>query len=278
MDRPDGTDPRCGGETNPGGPEPVRTTTGTSTAIPPARARWSLALGGLAAGLAAFALGEATYSLIPADRATFNTMGTMVTAATAETTAVAEVRNAALAFGLLGLCLGGSLGIAGGLAAKSATRAAMAGLLGAILGAAPAVVVSLSLLPYLMRTRLAHVDLEIILSIMTHGLIWGLAGAAAGLAFAVGLGQGRGAGRAMIGGLVGAVAGAIAYDMIGAVLFPLALTGEPVSITATTRLLARLLIGVGTSAGVLLFLPPSLPPAESDPGVTLAPRDAASDA
>lgn len=278
MDRPDGTDSRRAGESDFGGTEAVRTTAAPSPAIPTGRARWFLALGGLAAGLAAFALGEATYNLIPADKATFNTMGTMVTAATAETTAVAEVRNAALAFGLLGLSLGGCLGIAGGLAGKSASRAVKAGLLGAILGAVPAVAVSLASLPYLITTRLEQVDLEMILSIVMHGMIWGLAGAAAGLAFAVGLGRGRVAVLAMLGGFIGSVAGTVAYDMFGAVFFPLALTGEPVSITATTRLLARLLVGVGTSAGVMLALPPSLPPARVDLGVTPTPGDAAPDA
>ena len=80
------------------------------------RARWLVALGGILAGLAAFGIGEAVYQRIPAQKVTFDTLGGPVTAATGETLATAEMRNAALAFGVLGLCLGGCLGIAGGLA------------------------------------------------------------------------------------------------------------------------------------------------------------------
>ena len=59
---------------------------------------------------------------------------------------MADVRNGALAFGVLGLCLGGGLGIAGGLSQASAAAAASAGLLGSILGAAWAAGVSFATL------------------------------------------------------------------------------------------------------------------------------------
>ena len=64
-------------------------------------ARWLLAMGGLLAGLVAFGVGEATHQLIPAKLVTFRTMGTMVTAVTAETQSVADVRNGVLTFGIL---------------------------------------------------------------------------------------------------------------------------------------------------------------------------------
>jgi hypothetical protein len=220
------------------------------------RATGCAAAAGLFAGLLAFGAGEAAYQRIPAEAVTFNTMGTMVTATTAATVAVAEVRNAAVAFGLLGLGLGLCLGIAGGLARRSATAAVQAGLLGAILGAALGAGASLALLPRLTRMRTALVDYELILAMIAHGSIWGLTGALAGLAFAVGLGERRLWGRALVGGCAGAVLAAVAFDLIGAALFPLADTGAPISTTWPTRLLARLLVGVGT-AGLIVLLQPS---------------------
>jgi hypothetical protein len=219
------------------------------------RHRRIAAMAGLLAGLAAFALGEATYKWIPARQVTFNTMGTMVTAATAATAAAAEVRNAALAFGLLGLSLGGCLGLAGGLARRSASATATAGLLGAVLGAALAVGVSFATLPMFAgaRARLPEDDLAV--SMAMHGLIWGLIGGASGLAFAVGMGDRRRLAPAALAGLIGAVLGAVVFDLAGAAFFPAADTGDPVSTTWATRLAARSLVALGTAAGLLLSLP-----------------------
>jgi hypothetical protein len=75
------------------------------------------------AGLAAFGAGEAIYELIPAKKFKINTMGTTAVGPTHETTRIADTRNAALTFGVLGLCLGGCLGMAGGLARRSTSAA-----------------------------------------------------------------------------------------------------------------------------------------------------------
>lgn len=265
MGYPNGSDEIRGNSAAPEAPDQGRAAMGEPDRDPLHRARWFAAMGGLLAGLVAFVLGEAAYNCIPARQVTFNTMGTMVTAATAATTAEAEVKNATLTFGLLGLCLGGCLGVAGGAARRSVSAMAAAGLLGAILGAALTAGATFAVLPSLTKTRMAHIESELIVSMITHGLIWGLAGSAAGLAFAVGLGEGRRPGRALVGGLLGAVLGAIAYDLIGAVLFPLAGTGEPISTTWSTRLIARLLVGVTTAAGVILSMPRSHPARDDRP-------------
>ena len=88
-----------------------------------------------------------------------------------------------------------------------------------------------------------------------HGLIWGLLGASAGLAFAVGLGEPRLCGKVLTAGFVGAVLGTVAFELIGGVAFPMAETGEPISETWATRLMARLLVTVGTALIVILLLP-----------------------
>jgi hypothetical protein len=168
---------------------------------------------------------------------------------------VADSRNGALTFGVLGLCLGGCLGVAGGLARRSAPAAATGGLLGAILGLALGAGLSLSLLPWFLKARYSYFEYDLMISLAMHGLIWGVLGAVAGLAFAIGLGDRRLPGRALTAGLVGAVLGTVAFELIGATLFTMARTGEAISETWPTRLMARLLVTLGTAVVVVLLLP-----------------------
>jgi hypothetical protein len=220
------------------------------------RARKLAALGGLLAGLASFGVGEAVYEIIPAegiqqrDRRT----GREFIGPSAETVNMAAAKNAALAFGALGLCLGGFLGIAGGLARRSTSAAVTGGLLGVVLGAVLGAGVSRALLPFLIKAQHDYGENELIVSLIMHGSIWGLLGASAGLAFVVGLGERRLVGRALTAGLVGAVLGAVAFEMIGAVSFTSANTNHPISDTWTTRMMARLLVTMGTAATLMLFL------------------------
>lgn len=212
---------------------------------------------GVVAGLAAFALGEATYKIIPARRVALNTMGTISQAVTAETQTAADVRNAALAFALQGALLGGLLGAAGGIARRSTAATITAGALGAILAAGLAAGLAFVSLRAFSDARVNHSDYDLALSILMHGTIWGLTGAMAGLALAVGLGGGpRHLAVGVLLGFLGAALGALAFDILGTGLFPLAETGEPVSITWPSRLTARLLVAV-TTAVVLSGLPAS---------------------
>ncbi len=106
------------------------------------------------------------------------------------------------------------------------------------------------------NAQVIYSQYDLFISMAMHGLIWGPAGAAAGLAFAVGLGsQPRRLAQGTVAGLAGAVIGAIAFDMIGAGLFPLAETGEPISTTWPSRLTARLLVCVTTAVLVILTVP-----------------------
>ncbi|HZW30256.1 MAG TPA: hypothetical protein VFF52_06070 [Isosphaeraceae bacterium] len=191
-----------------------------------------------------------------------------MTSVTPETQAVADLRNAALTFGVLGFCLGGCLGIAGGLARPSRAALVTAGLLGSILGPALAAGVTLAWLPSFLWARITYSDYELIISLAIHGLPWGLAGAAAGLAFAVGLGEGRLIGPTLAAGFVGAVLGTIAFDLIGAALFPFADTAEPIATTWPCRLLARMLVTAATAAAMILVLPAPRPaPAARPPEI-----------
>ena len=204
--------------------------------------------------MAAFGAGEAVYKLIPAQVVKVQTMGQTILASTAETTAVASVRNSALAFGLLGVCLGGFLGAAGGLARRSVSAIFGASVLGAILGLATGALMSFGLVPFFLDTQPYHPEYEMILSVTQHAVIWGLTAAAAGLAFAVGLGERRLILRAIAAAFVGAVLGALVFELAGAALFPLASTDQPISTTLPSRLLARILFTVTSVAVVIRLL------------------------
>ena len=126
-----------------------------------------------------------------------------------------------------------------------------------IIGAGVAAGVSLATLPSFTYARLTYSDYEMAFSMVMHGGIWGLSGAVAGLAFAAGPGldDRRFLVLAPIAGFIGAVIGALAFELVGAGLFPLAYTGDPVSADWPSRLTARMLVALGTAAGVILCLP-----------------------
>jgi hypothetical protein len=218
------------------------------------RTRGLLAVGGLLAGLLAFGIGEAVYDLIPAKSVTQHALGLTKVSTTVATETVAAARNGALAFGVLGLFLGGCLGLAGGLARRPSFAVAAGGL-GSVLGFAAGVGASLALLPFCIASRFRYPDNDLAISFLMHGAIWSLLGALAGLAFAIGLGKRALWVRALTAGFAGALLGAVAFDLIGVVAFAGAKTDEPISRTWVTRLMARVLVTVATAAAVSLVLP-----------------------
>ncbi len=221
------------------------------------RARLWLALGGRAAGLVAFSVGELVYELIPAAKEKTRIMGQVVIAPTAVTMNVATTRNGTLAFGLLGACLGGFLGIAGGMARRSMPAMVTGGLVGSIVGLGLTAGASWLLLPRFLVLQPNHPEYELLLSVGLHAAIWGLAGATAGAAFAIGLGDWKLILGALGGGFLGAVLGAMVFDLIGAGVLPFADTGQPISTTWQTRLMARLMVTVATAAFIIWSLPRS---------------------
>ncbi len=227
--------------------------------VPHNQVRWLVMLGALLAGLAAFGIGEMIYKIIPAEKVSQSVMMTNVKVRlpTRATEDAAAARNGAVSFGLLGLCLGSALGIAGGLARRSALAATRGGLLGAVLGLVLGVGLSLGLLPWFLsqQDRFSDDDLIVlVVSLVMHALIWGLLGASAGLAFAVGLEKPRMWHRAVIAGICGAVLGTVVFELAGGLFFPLSATHQPISETWPTRLMARLLVALGTAGVVISVL------------------------
>jgi hypothetical protein len=222
------------------------------------RVRTLIAVSGIVAGLAAFGIGEATSELIPPDTVKFDFFGAARAQVTRDTQRVVT-RTAALSFGVLGVCLGGCLGIAGGLARRSAPASVAGGLFGAVLSAILGAGGALGLVPFSMEMRSQHPNNDLVIGILVHCTIWGPLGAAAGLAFAIGLGQPGLIGRTIVAGFAGAVAGSVAFDLIGGFAFPLAKTDSAISLTWTSRLLARLMVSALTAAVVALLLPAPRP-------------------
>jgi len=221
------------------------------------RAQWLVVIAGLLAGLVSFAIGEAVHEIIPAAKEEVNLMGNKSMVVNRSTSMAADARNGALTFALLGLCLGGCLGLAGGLARRSTSGAVTGSMVGSLFGIALGAGVSLALLPRCLAMRYEYFKYDLLISLVMHGLIWGLLGAAAGLAYAVGIGKPRLSGQAVTAGFTGAVLGAVVFELVGSAFCEAARTGEVISGSWQTRLMARLLVTLGTAVVIALLLPDS---------------------
>jgi hypothetical protein len=215
---------------------------GAAPSASPGHRAWALALSaGLAAGLIAWAIGEAT--LIPETGA--GTRG----GNTRTLPSVLATRNAVVSFGILGGALGLGLGLAGGLVRRSVRWASLAAVIGLVLGGLAAVGTARFTLPIYYE----HLKLnDLTYSLVVHGGTWTAVGAAAGLAFGLGLGGWGRMLRGMLGGAGAALLAAVIYEFAGIVLFPLAMTDRPLAKTWEMRLVARVLVALLASAGALL--------------------------
>ena len=220
--------------------------------IPPTRRPPSL-LAALAAGIAAGAIawlgGEALrgrFVVPPGLEGSYERSAALKLARSA-----ANVKNAALAFGLLGAASGLGLGLAGG---RGPRRAIVAGTIGLLTGAAAGAGTTWGLAPLLER-NLARVSTDMLFPILIHGGIGMAIGASGGLALGLGrAGPGRDALTAMIGGLLGAGLGVAAFDVLGTLVDPSAVTGQLLPATSTARLLGQLAVAAPAALGAVLAL------------------------
>jgi hypothetical protein len=202
---------------------------------------WALALAtGLAAGVIAWAIGEA--ALIP-DSGLARGQGNSVLPASA-----VGLRNAVVSFGTLGAALGLGLGLAGGLIHRSVLRTVLTATTGVVLGAVTGLGMARLLVPVFYKNLGAD---DLTYSLIVHGGTWGAVDAAAGLAFGQGLGGWGRMLRVTVGGAGAALFATAIYEFAGSILFPLAMTNLPVSVTKPTRLAARLLVTLLVAAGVV---------------------------
>ena len=223
---------------------------------------------GLAAGLLAWAIGETrVVNAGPVEkRVNFMGTGTMVTQITHEArlegVRMTATKVNALAAGLTGLLLG----LVGGAAVGSGRRAAQAGGVGLVVGGLAGAVVTWATMPLFEDWR-APDTAAMLPSLVMHGLFWLPTGVAGGLA--LGLGLRDRVGHAVAGGAMGTLLATVLYELVGALAFPLSGTGEPVSTTWSTRLMARLLVATFTALAAALVLSRRDPTAEAGaPAVT----------
>ena len=207
---------------------------------------WAIVVA-LAAGVLAWAGGEATYDFYrpskeaAAEPYAFKQLN--------QERDIADGRNAAIAYGMLGAAVGLGLGAAAGLSRRSTRGAVSGGLAGLILGGIAPALIAPWVVP-LHRKWYWPETPDLKLPIMVHGTMWCALGAAAGLAFGIGLGNRRWLPRTVVGGLIGAALATILFHALGAILFPYSRADLPIAETQGVRLLSRLLVAVGVAIGV----------------------------
>jgi hypothetical protein len=244
------SDPASSSELTPSraeGPVPAAAGASDPSALPTARRLVTMAIvAGLAAGVVSWLIGESVVTVVRPPYQVQNIMGQTILKATFKDQSAADLKNATLAFALLGGVLGAALGIAGGLVRRSARAGTVSSVVGLLLGGMMGAAASLAFLPvYYSALERAQEELsrDLTLPLFVHGGIWAACGLAGGVMFGIGLGAGwTRTINAAIGGLVGAVLGAVLYEMIGAIAFAGDKTTIPLATTWKARLLARLLV------------------------------------
>ena len=169
----------------PGHDEPGQPKDPAAVAVPTARL-WPWAVGaGLAAGLAAWFLGERLL-IAYQDELTPNA-GPFPPPAVRLAVIATKKLVATLTFVALGANLGLALSVAGGAARRSVVASVRAGLAGLFLGGVAAGAAALGLLPIYFANH-EPLDDSLLLPLMTHAGVAAAAGAAGGLALALGMG------------------------------------------------------------------------------------------
>jgi hypothetical protein len=239
---------------------------------------WALALGaGALATLVSWLLIEASLNTFKPTATPMDFMSSTYMIVQSDQREAAGLRNAVLAFGLMGAAVGLALALAGGLAGRSLRSsnalpstplalglstglegkpagfwlvAALLGLgLGAVVGAASAHLT----IPIANRLQLhdqGNALFEMASSMLVHCGVWAAVGAAGGLVFGISLGGTDRALRGMLGGLLGGMAGGVLYELIGALILPGAKIVSPIATSRNLRLLAQALAVLPAAIGV----------------------------
>ncbi len=233
-----------------------------TAAMPPTGRLLAFALGaGILAGLGSWLIGETVRTAFRPPYQPQHVMGQVIMKATFKDQSAADLKNATLAFSILGGTLGLALGLAGGIACRSGRAGTRAAVVGLVLGSLMAAGASMGLLPLYFRALdkdQEGLSLDLTLPLLVHCGIWSAAGLAGGLAYGIGLGGGRDRLiKAGIGGLLGAALGGALYEVCGAMAFPDVKTTNPLSLNWETRLLARLLVAIltGMMAALVVNMP-----------------------
>jgi len=211
---------------------------------------WAVALAaGVAAGLVSWVGGELAHGAFkPQLVQVVGNFGQKVMLPTRSTLNAADLKNATLAFAVLGGVTGLVMGIAGGVAGRSALHGVVVGLGAQVLGVLVGALASLALVPLFHRDFVPDTN-DLLSPIMIHAGIWAAIGAVGGLAFAIGMRRGRRLLNAIGGACLGAILATVVFHVLSGALFPDSGSTEPVATSSFVRLLAMLLVTVLVAPG-----------------------------
>jgi hypothetical protein len=210
---------------------------------------------GIAAGLVSWLGGELTHGLFQPSLSLINFgMGVSLTMPTAVSQNVADLHNAAVAFGILGGVTGLALGLAGGLASHSLMRGVIIGFAALVVGGLVGIATSLTLIPLSYRQFVPDTN-DLYTAILIRGGIWTAIALVGGLAFASGLGCPRRIPHVLVDVCVGALLATVVFQLLSAVLFADSRSTDPIANSVFVRLLAMLMIpvvvAIGAARGVM---------------------------
>ena len=203
---------------------------------------------GLAAGVASWAVGEASYGAFKTPLSPVQVGPIVMMQETLPFTKISDAKNATLAFAVMGGVLGLFLGAAGGVVRRAPSRSAFAGLAGLVLGGLSGTLSSWPLLALYYRQHVPDPN-DLLFPLMVLGGIWSITGAAGGLAFGLGSGRPRHLFNAASGAFLGVLLATILYGVIGVIIFPDSNPTDPLAKSGALRFLARVLVSVSGAMG-----------------------------
>ncbi len=166
----------------------------------------------------------------------------------------ADLKNAALAFAILGCVTAMAMGFAGGVAGRSAGRGAMVGLGAQAGGSLVGSLAALVLLPLVIRRSWEGTN-DVVWPLVIHAAILAAIGAVDGLAFAIGMGCRRSLVRAVAATSVGALLAAAIIRLFDVCLSADSAQVNPVASSSILRFVAMLvpslLIAVGAATATV---------------------------
>jgi hypothetical protein len=204
----------------------------------------------LLAGYLAWGVGEKMYAYYRPSKAAYR--GRYDFSALNREQAIADQKNAMIAFGSFGALLAMLMGAAGGLARRSVTTVSGATLAGLLSGGIGGGLAAYGLTPLFVRFYSDYNPL-LLLPVIVRGGICAVIGAAAGLAFGLGKSGRAGGLGSVTGGLLGSILGIVAFESLNALLFPMDRNDKAIPSTIIARLLCYLCVAVGVAAGAVVF-------------------------
>jgi len=210
-----------GSSTDPVAPETVAPAPRLDEGPGPDRGRvWAIVLAsGVVAGLIAWGGGELTRGAFKPRLLKVQRLLQTFVQPTTQTQMAADLKNATLAFAILGAATGLAMGIGGGLAGRSQSRALTVGLGMGAIGALVGALVSWPLVALAAR-RIIPDPNDLATPLLIHSGIGIAIGAVGGAAFAAGMGVGRRFLRVVEGACLGALFGTVLVHLLGAAVFP----------------------------------------------------------